>query len=168
LEVRLTFNLAIGIEVKLPGQRPILAILKISALVNYQELHSSAGERTVDRVFSAQCDQVAGSDYIRDRPHLAKSRAISLTIISLSVRELPGNHRYQADAASRPQYIEDGTRSYLLYDGSDDFFETNAVDFTGTDKMTVWWGGRKLSDAARELLLNYPKTLDTHNGSFNI
>ena len=56
-----------------------------------------------------------------------------------------GNHRYQASADSRPQYVEDGALRYLLYDGVDDFMETNAVDFTGTDKMTVVAGLRKLT-----------------------
>jgi len=37
---------------------------------------------------------------------------------------------------------------YLRFDGSDDYMLTNSIDFTGTDKMTVFAGVRKLSDAA--------------------
>jgi hypothetical protein len=77
------------------------------------------------------------------------------TVTVHSIAELPGNHRYQANLASRPQYIEDETGHYGLFDGIDDFDETNAVDFTGTDKMTVWWGGRKLSDAAFGSLIEH-------------
>jgi hypothetical protein len=60
-----------------------------------------------------------------------------------------GNHRTQPVDDSRPQYIEDGALRYLLYDGIDDFMVTGLVDFSATDQMTAWWGGRKLSDAAR-------------------
>jgi hypothetical protein len=37
---------------------------------------------------------------------------------------------------------------YLKADGVDDGMATAAIDFTGTDKMTVWAGVTKLSDAA--------------------
>ena len=83
-----------------------------------------------------------------------------------SLKPLPGNHRYQASAGSRPQYVEDGALRYLLYDGVDDFLETNAVDFTGTDKMTVWWGGRKLSDAEAGSAIELSPRSDTNDGTF--
>jgi hypothetical protein len=35
---------------------------------------------------------------------------------------------------------------YLRADGSNDFLQTNSIDFTGTDKMTICAGVRKLSD----------------------
>jgi hypothetical protein len=38
---------------------------------------------------------------------------------------------------------------YLRADGTDDYMLTNSIDFTATDKMTVWAGVRKLSDAAQ-------------------
>ena len=77
-----------------------------------------------------------------------------------------GNHRYQASADSRPQYVVDGALRYLLYDGIDDFLETNAVNFTGTDKMTVWWGGRKLSDAAIGMVTEFGINAGFINNSF--
>jgi hypothetical protein len=36
---------------------------------------------------------------------------------------------------------------YLAFDGVDDFMSTPSIDFTGTDKMSVFAGVRKLSDA---------------------
>ena len=36
----------------------------------------------------------------------------------------------------------------LVFDGVDDGMVTNSINFTSTDKMTVWAGVRKLSDAA--------------------
>jgi hypothetical protein len=41
----------------------------------------------------------------------------------------------------------------LQYDGIDDFLTTASVDFTATDKMAVVMGVRKLSDAARGMLV---------------
>ncbi|HSG60853.1 MAG TPA: hypothetical protein VLA24_05390, partial [Pseudomonadales bacterium] len=89
-------------------------------------------------------------------------------VTDISVRELPGNHRYQPTLASRPQYIEDASGHYLLYDGDNDWMETNAVDFSGTDKMTVWWGGRKLSDASTGMLVELSQNGDIVNGAFYI
>jgi hypothetical protein len=40
-----------------------------------------------------------------------------------------------------------GFLPYLQFDGLDDSMSTNSIDFTATDKMTVWAGVRKLSDA---------------------
>jgi hypothetical protein len=37
---------------------------------------------------------------------------------------------------------------YLRADGSNDFLQTNSINFLGTDKMTICAGVRKLSDAA--------------------
>ena len=46
---------------------------------------------------------------------------------------------YDADPAKYP--------AYLRFDGVDDALQTGNIDFTGTDKMTVWAGVTKLSDA---------------------
>lgn len=45
-------------------------------------------------------------------------------------------------------YDTAGFPMYLRFDGVDDWLATNSIDFTGTDKMTVFAGVRKLSDAA--------------------
>jgi len=47
---------------------------------------------------------------------------------------------YDADPAKFP--------AYLSFDGVDDALQTGNIDFTSTDKMTVWAGVTKLSDAA--------------------
>lgn len=46
----------------------------------------------------------------------------------------------------------------LYYDGSDDSLATAAIDFTGTDKMTVFAGVEKLSDAAIGWFINCNST----------
>ncbi len=45
-------------------------------------------------------------------------------------------------------YADIGAPRRIKYDGIDDFLRTASVNFSATDKMTVWSGGRKLSDAA--------------------
>lgn len=45
-------------------------------------------------------------------------------------------------------YDSVGFPVYLRADGSNDFLQTNSIDFSGTDKMTLCAGVRKLSDAA--------------------
>lgn len=54
---------------------------------------------------------------------------------------------YQRVGAST-DYDTAGFPAYLKFDGIDDSLVTNSIDFTATDKMTVWAGVTKLSDAA--------------------
>ena len=79
--------------------------------------------------------------------------------------ELTSRTNYQK-STTRFDITEEGQDDvhYLWYDGIDDFMETNEVDFTGTDKMTVWWGGRKLSDAAFGILLELTTNGQNTNG----
>lgn len=74
---------------------------------------------------------------------------------SVTFRELPGNHATQPTAASRPMLRQNATTGafYLETDGSDDWMSTSAIDFTGTDKVSVFTGVRKLSDAARAMVV---------------
>ncbi len=72
---------------------------------------------------------------------------------NISVRELPGNHATQSTSLSRPTYqVDSNGRGYLNFDGSDDFLVTPTIT-PGTDKAQVFAGVRKLSDAARSILV---------------
>lgn len=78
------------------------------------------------------------------------------------------NHATQATAASRPVLQQDATgRYYLDFDGVDDSLATASIDFTGTDKMTVWAGVRKNSDAAVGMLIELGTTVALA-GAFNM
>ena len=57
-----------------------------------------------------------------------------------------GYHATQPTAGKRPLLQTDGTYWWLQGDGIDDCMSTNAIDFTGTNKMTVWAGVRKVDD----------------------
>jgi hypothetical protein len=52
--------------------------------------------------------------------------------------------------------------SYLFFDGVNDSLATPSINFTSTDKMTVFAGVRKLSDAARAIVA------ELGNGSVNL
>jgi hypothetical protein len=56
------------------------------------------------------------------------------------------------------------TVHYVQYDGTDDSFSTSSIDFTATDKMSVFAGVRKLSDALRGMAVEIGS--GGANGSF--
>ncbi len=62
-------------------------------------------------------------------------------------------------------YDTAGFPYYLLFDGVDDYLLTGAIDFTGTDKMTVFAGVRKLSDAATATLFETSSSIINNNGT---
>lgn len=92
----------------------------------------------------------------------------TFTLSSISIRELPGNHAFQATAASRPILRQNATTGayYLETDGSDDWMQTNAINFTGTDKVSVFTGVRKLSDAAFGTFVELSADFNVNNGTF--
>ena len=56
------------------------------------------------------------------------------------------NHAYQTVSASRPILQRNATTGayYLAFDGADDFLQTNNIDFTATDKVSLFAGVRKM------------------------
>lgn len=73
----------------------------------------------------------------------------SQTFTINTLQQIAGNHATQATAASRPTLRQDASGYYYLeFDGVDDSLATGSVDFSATDKMTVWAGVNKQSDAA--------------------
>jgi hypothetical protein len=83
--------------------------------------------------------------------------------------------RVTNDAAGQPAYQRvntatdydtTGFKPYLRFDGTDDWMQTNNINFTATDKMTVFAGVRKLSDAATAIICEFSPALATNAGSF--
>lgn len=77
-----------------------------------------------------------------------------------------GNHAIQATVGSKPILRSAGNLWYLEFDGVDDFLVTTSVNFTATDKMSVFAGLRKLSDAAVGIVLELSQNSNTQNGAF--
>jgi hypothetical protein len=76
-----------------------------------------------------------------------------------------GNHATQATSSKRPTYTEGGGLSWLAFDGVDDSMTTDAVDFSSTDKMSVFAGVRKLTDGSTGPIIVNAKQ-GTTNGAF--
>lgn len=77
------------------------------------------------------------------------------------------NHAYQTVSASRPVLQRNATTGayYLAFDGVDDSLQTNSIDFTATDKVSLFAGVRKLSTVSG-MVLELSSNLSTNNGSF--
>jgi hypothetical protein len=71
---------------------------------------------------------------------------------------LPAYQRVGNVGVTPADYDTAGFPPYLRFDGIDDSLATNNIDFTSTDKMTVFAGVRKLSDAARGILVEFTQT----------
>ncbi len=72
---------------------------------------------------------------------MAAANDVTVLVTNVSVRELPGNHATQATATARPVLQQDGNGKYYLdFDGIDDSLVTGSINFTATDKMSVFAG----------------------------
>lgn len=86
--------------------------------------------------------------------------------------------RVSNDALGQPAYQRVNTstdydtvgfKPYLAFDGVDDSLVTNSIDFTATDKMTVFAGVRKLVDQSNAILVELSTSAGASNpGSFNL
>ena len=76
-----------------------------------------------------------------------------------------GNHATQATSSKRPTYTEGSGLSWLAFDGVDDAMATAAIDFTGTDKMSVFAGVRRVDNIPR-ILSELSVDLNFNIGSF--
>jgi hypothetical protein len=65
-------------------------------------------------------------------------------------------------------YDTNGFPGYLKADGVDDFLQTNSINFTATDKITLCAGVRKLSDAASAMFAELSVNAVLNTGAFNV
>ena len=63
-------------------------------------------------------------------------------------------------------YTSTGFPIYIKPNGSNQFMQTNSINFTATDKMTVWQGVRKLSDTAQSVVAELSASIAANNGAF--
>lgn len=130
--------------------------------INTANLAINPTARTVIRTTIGDCVFLADKPFL----YIRQSGEGTGTVNSLSLRELPGNHATQATAASRPIFRDVGGLRYLECDGVDDGMVTGSIDFTGTGKMFVCAGVRKLSDAATGALLELSSSSGANSGTF--
>jgi hypothetical protein len=72
---------------------------------------------------------------------------------------------YQAVVTST-NYDSTGFPVYIKPNGSNQFMQTNSINFTATDKMTVWQGVRKLRDTAQSMIAELSASIAANNGTF--
>ena len=79
-----------------------------------------------------------------------------------------GNHATQSKSASRPILRKNAVTgaNYLEFDGSDDFLQTSNIDFTTTDKVSLFAGVRKVSDSTYGVLLELSAVVGSAIGAF--
>lgn len=82
------------------------------------------------------------------------------------IRDKSGNnnHAFATSSATRPILRKNATTGayYLEFDGSDDFLQTSDINFTATDKVSLFAGVRKLSDASRSVIVELSAALATN------
>ena len=97
---------------------------------------------------------------------ISGASAANFSIDNISVRELPGYHATAISDAARGVFREvDGIR-YIEYNGVNTAYSTPALPAPGVDKAQVFAGVRKLSDAARGVVLELSPSIATNNGAF--
>lgn len=77
------------------------------------------------------------------------------------------NHAFATSSATRPILRQNATTGayYLEFDGSDDFFVTNSINFTSTDKISLFAGVRKLADSA-QIIAELSASVSANIGAF--
>jgi hypothetical protein len=113
----------------------------------------------------------------QDNYEITLRPAVGTSSGTVSVQLWGADLRVSNDALSQPAYQRVNTstdydtvgfKPYLAFDGVDDSLVTNSIDFTATDKMTVFAGVRKLSDAAIGMLAELSAASESNNGAFYI
>lgn len=130
--------------------------------------HSTSVTSTISTEYSFIMEATAVSGVLR--AYAANIEAVGAQIIveAVSVKELVGNHAYQTVSASRPILQRNVTTGayYLEFDGTDDFLVTNSIDFTATDKVSLFAGVLKLRDTIQQCLVEL--STGANNGSFSL
>ena len=75
------------------------------------------------------------------------------------------NHAAQAISAKRPTYTEGSGLSWLAFDGVDDAMATGAIDYTVTDKVSIFTGTQK-DDNSTRMVAELSASVIGNNGSF--
>ena len=78
------------------------------------------------------------------------------------------NHAFQTNPASRPILRKNAVTGayYLAFDGVDDFLQSNNIDFTATDKVSLFTGVRRLSDAGVSTIAEFSANSVSNTNSF--
>jgi hypothetical protein len=145
----------------------LTAIVSVVNAGNYWRINVTA----TDNGSNTSCSFLYYANLSNDNVNVSGSPAASSAKVVWGTQLIFTNsllsNAYQRIAAAT-DYDTTGFLPYLAFDGVDDSLLTNRVDFSATDKMTVWAGVRKLSDAAAEILAELSADTNANAGSFYI
>lgn len=77
-----------------------------------------------------------------------------------------GNHAIQATSTKRPTLRQDGSLYYLDFEG-DDALATSAIDFTGSDQLTVCSGAKKDTNTTM-VIGELSSSIGSNTGAFRL
>lgn len=77
-----------------------------------------------------------------------------------------GNHASQTTSGFRPFLRNTGSLWYLEFDGVDDFLVTAAINFSATNKISVFAGVMKLTDATIGAVVELSAGINENSGAF--
>lgn len=102
--------------------------------------------------------------------YFSNESVFDLQINAISVREVKGNHAYQTTSASRPILRKNAITgaNYLEFDGSDDFLQTGNIDFTATDKVSLFAGVDVPLGTNTGCVIELGTNATVNNGSFGL
>lgn len=171
-----------------PNQNPVIANITETIFTVWLKAKTTAGTvalrgRKADGTWADLLASVT-TDWQKFTLSIPASTGVSSTLVYVGNRIVGGTclnfyawgaSLVPADQASLPyQWVDTATSydtsavfpKYLKCDGVDDSMATAAINFTGTDKIFVGAAIRKLSDAARGMVVELSATDASNNGSF--
>lgn len=92
----------------------------------------------------------------------------TLVIDELNVHTYTGNHAYQTTSASRPILRKNAVTgaNYLEFDGTDDSLQTSSIDFTATDKVSLFAGIAKTVSGSTGSIFEFSSSPLINSGTF--
>lgn len=144
-------------------------------LENYGKLGAASDPDAVITALFANSEQGAWYDpsdlttLFQDRAGTTPVTADGQTVGKILDKSGRGNHAVAPNDSARPLYKTSGGLHWLQFDGVDDSLATAAIDFTSTatDKMSVFGGVHRLSDAYGCIVESSTNVLSTQ-GCFGV
>lgn len=124
------------------GRHTLAAIITVAATAGSPELRIGGG--------------IQGAGIVYD-----------ITIRQVQVQSGSVRTAYQW-ANTATDYDTAGFPYYLAFDGVDDSLSTASINFTSTDKMSVFAGVRRLRETSTEVIVELSSASATNNGAFGV
>lgn len=139
-----------------------LTVAEVSAITDFSNLYLSvSGNEMVSILFAASevgvlYDPADFATLFQDSAGTIPVTDVGQPVGKILDKSGNGYHATQATSTARPILRQSGSLYYLEFDGIDDFLVTPSIDFSGTDKMSVFAGFNQIvTPTATALLLEH-------------